>query len=111
MRPITTRSLKTTSNFLEVDATQVSPISPSSESHTDTAGTDLSPFEMLTDTPPHMGQYALKTMPLHQSGDKPTLKEASLHGSRRLGYVNLLTRGYIERVGAELRRVYISLKN
>ncbi|MDR3614155.1 MAG: serine/threonine-protein kinase [Candidatus Obscuribacterales bacterium] len=35
-------------------------------------------FEMLTGTPPHMGQNALKTMLLHQAGETPTLKEASL---------------------------------
>jgi serine/threonine protein kinase len=35
-------------------------------------------FEMLTGTPPHMGQNALKTMLLHQAGEIPTLKEASL---------------------------------
>jgi serine/threonine protein kinase len=35
-------------------------------------------FEMLTGTPPHMGQSALKTMLLHQNGEIPTLKEASL---------------------------------
>ena len=35
-------------------------------------------FEMLTGTPPQMGQNALKTMLLHQAGETPTLKEASL---------------------------------
>jgi serine/threonine protein kinase len=35
-------------------------------------------FEMLTGTPPHMGPNALKTMLLHQAGETPTLKEASL---------------------------------
>jgi serine/threonine protein kinase len=35
-------------------------------------------FEMLTGTPPHMGQNALKTLLLHQAAETPTLKEASL---------------------------------
>ncbi len=35
-------------------------------------------FEMLTGTPPHMGQTALATMILHDSGNIPTLREASL---------------------------------
>jgi hypothetical protein len=35
-------------------------------------------FEMLTGTPPHVGQNALNTMKLHESGRAPTLREASL---------------------------------
>jgi serine/threonine protein kinase len=35
-------------------------------------------FEMLTGTPPHVGQNALLTMKLHESHHAPSLKEASL---------------------------------